>query len=700
MSESFQPWILEDLRDYAIDHGDFMSRKLAGRARKCQLADFMTSRTENPEATIWAMLADKHHLIPACFDPKETTRFEQKQKKALTSLKGAIMILKEITVRRERVPLRQGGLSPEDFLVLHIGGIEQLGAEGEPLFRIRVVENGITKTIDQLKPLGEEPEMKKWLEGLRIGNGRVLQLEHIERKRAPGKVARPPASPSKDIRQMVPSRTIKKRPLVENRWGKTIDFDRKGEWIIPEDQLRLIEATKESALPAGWFEDDTVEDEINLQDTPVITKTTPKVSVTPRKEVHNDDICSPASDTFSGWGESSDFAESPPPTSHRGEDDLNGEEDAGDETSASIKDEVDVPCGQVPRVFSSSTFLPTQISAFYDNKNTDSSEEEVLAGVSVASSESAESTPRRHAFGPIFGSLPGVSHLEDSIVEPNQPKETQLTSFTIQPTSSNEVSYSSKIPLGQQVLRNRSSLIPYSDTSNNDSEDSQSSVASQLSQIGDDLYESSELGEPDTALEGSTLASIIPPLTELIPRDPSPSKRPEPRHRHQQPQSQDHLMTVSPSNPFSLAPMTLKRSVGPTFERRSSDMEISSQAPHQVPQASLSSGTGNRSMKSRGSKRQRDEYDIDSTPPSRKPKKHNPSEWFSPKSLERVKRDKKNGKSVSTFASTKPKQSLLGGADSVRRPRSSLTPSQSFGLISQRSSYADYSQDYPRGDDR
>ncbi|KAG8816040.1 hypothetical protein FRC17_000490 [Serendipita sp. 399] len=636
------------------------------------LSQFLTSRTQNPEATVWAVLADKSHLIPARFDPKETTKFEQRQRKPLTSYKGAVMSLREITIRRERVPLREGGLSPDEFLVLHIGGIEQLGAAGEPLFKMKVVERGITKHIDSLKPIAEEPDMRKWLDGLKTGNGRVLQIEHMEGKQTSSKATRLQPSPSKDVWQKAPSNPVHNGSWVVKQLGDmTYDFGRNDTWVIPEDQLSLIGTYSNPAVTDEWFDDDPVEGLTDYEVTPKPSATAPVAMdvLTPKKQPVNIEACSPASVTLSGWGDSSELAESPPMTSPREEDEideLEGEEEEETSNFSNKEEEIDVPCAQPPRVPASSTYFTTQFSSFSKDNKADSDEEEVLAEVSNGSLESRPTSPDPRPFGSLLGFTPSNFAFTDLNSGLAQTAGTQISSLTIKPTSSNEIPFSSKIPLGQRVKSTRSSLIPYSDSSQHDSEESRSEVASQLSQIGDDLYEDSEL----SALEDSDQNPVLSPIVFLSTQQPKepPSKKQEPLRQTQAPPT-----TASSSDSFLLMDSVPKRDNTRSNRRTLPDMGTTKRSRYQSVRTPLLSDIDNLSMKSKASKRRRAEYEADTTPRAKQPKRHNPSEWFSPKSLERIKRDHQSGKNVSALHSpTKPKPPMLGSVAGGRRPRLSL----------------------------
>lgn len=92
---------------------------------------------------------------------------------SITSLRGGIFILRDLKLIWTKVPLQGGkGISSHDQLVLDVtGSMSFVGSSGEPPFvKEYQNSNGITKRWE-LIDAKEDEEVRRWVIGLRTGNG-------------------------------------------------------------------------------------------------------------------------------------------------------------------------------------------------------------------------------------------------------------------------------------------------------------------------------------------------------------------------------------------------------------------------------------------------------------------------------------------------------------------------------------------------
>lgn len=463
-----------------------MSQKLVKGGKRCQLVDFVTDRHQHKEAKVWGYVSDRRHQMIACFDPDETTRFERSQGKALTSLKGAIMILKDITLRRSPIPRKgQAGLSAEEHLVLHVAGITQVNTEGEPIWTEELTVNGQVRRRDRLLDVEEDPDIQRWLEGLRSGNGRILQTE----KRAKLPASDPKLSMSRSNSGVPPDEdqgneeggsSAYNGPLSIGiprfqKWNMVLDFG--DDWSAPKEVRDAEKKTqdRDDYAPDGPLLVDQFPDDGADMWTP---ESTPGATYEEPIHIQEERPSSPITEAFSGWSQTS---QSNPPSPIKSVSDV--EEDR--EFQEQIPDPTIPPAQAYPSQASSDGFLslplfsPSQLAP-KEEASLSNSLRALRVDAGTGDGKNEESIPP---------SLSSLLKTESSQISATRNKRSQSSLATAQASAPNEAVLSSRIPAAQRkpTGSDYSCGSPSSNLTNSEDADGEREVSvapSQFSHLG------------------------------------------------------------------------------------------------------------------------------------------------------------------------------------------------------------------------
>jgi hypothetical protein len=87
---------------------------------------------------------------------------------------NGIFILKGLKLLRTKIPVLEGGLSPEDHLVIHVTShLIYVSAAGEPMFIKEIINDGILRP-GSLIDAEQDETIRRWVLGLRTSNGSVF----------------------------------------------------------------------------------------------------------------------------------------------------------------------------------------------------------------------------------------------------------------------------------------------------------------------------------------------------------------------------------------------------------------------------------------------------------------------------------------------------------------------------------------------
>ncbi|KIM26992.1 hypothetical protein M408DRAFT_330347 [Serendipita vermifera MAFF 305830] len=492
MTNSVQPWILKELKLYGERNGGSMGHLLpqVDKGRQCQLVKWITPKVEQQKGSaLWAYVGDEECLIPAKFDREAVKRWDAipGQAKFAEQL-GNKCMLTQVKLLFTKVPLDDGqvGLSADDRLVFQVSDMRTHRGRGRGVDPPKEVGKQRTFTVPE-----KDKIVGRWIEGLRTGNGFILQAE---KERARG-------GEDLDYRYTPPS-----TPLRRPKQGTEANKQGSGsaEWDMPAEAKELFERYKGKGVPSP--QSDVFSDESDYEGDQILRRMS---NHDPNFE-HESAPNSPAATIiFSGWYSSP--VKAPASDARAGTEEGSEEEDElqesdveGDGTSDSVAPD-DIPYAQPHRERG-----PPRSFIFAS----------ILSQKDLPISQAFTPLPGVRAFpfgrksaGPATGqplswpaTLDGQTQNASGSASHEKGKEKEKESqestiSTIAPNSSNEISCSQAFPPAQ-----RSFVAARADDSrDSDSEQSQDSysrraldVQSQLSALGDD---SSEDGLPLSARE-------------------------------------------------------------------------------------------------------------------------------------------------------------------------------------------------------
>ncbi|CCA66383.1 hypothetical protein PIIN_00069 [Serendipita indica DSM 11827] len=409
------------------------------------------------------------------------------------------MILKDITLRRSPIPRKgQAGLSAEEHLVLHVAGITQVNTEGEPIWTEELTVNGQVRRRDRLLDVEEDPDIQRWLEGLRSGNGRILQTE----KRAKLPASDPKSSMSRSNSGVPPDEDQGNEEGGSSAYNGpvSIGIPRFQKWnmisvmtgVLPKKSETLRKRHKARRELVEWLRliiskdrDDYAPDGPLLVDqfpddgadmwTP---ESTPGATYEEPIHIQEERPSSPITEAFSGWSQTS---QSNPPSPIKSVSDV--EEDR--EFQEQIPDPTIPPAQAYPSQASSDGFLslplfsPSQLAP-KEEASLSNSLRALRVDAGTGDGKNEESIPP---------SLSSLLKTESSQISATRNKRSQSSLATAQASAPNEAVLSSRIPAAQRkpTGSDYSCGSPSSNLTNSEDADGEREVSvapSQFSHLG------------------------------------------------------------------------------------------------------------------------------------------------------------------------------------------------------------------------